>query len=254
MKTTAVGVALCVSLAACSSSKLSSESESEATPVIQSSAGIYTGPLSTQQRLTLLTKLDGSAYLFYRTPSASRPAIDDVVIVRNAEQAKDGKYQSKQATRYRLVQPRKATPVQVDIDFARSPAVSGFVAVPGDKADNVAFNASPRLILGEPPSLASVQGMYSGTGSSLQGTTATQVTVTSSGLLAGKTANGCEFRGTLTPSSGITAYDVSVTYSGAPCIDANATVSGAAVLDESQLLVALPHANRSDVFVFAGAR
>jgi hypothetical protein len=256
MKTTAVGVALCVSLAACSSSKLSSESESEseATPVIQSSAGIYTGPLSTQQRLTLLTKLDGSAYLFYRTPSASRPAIDDVVIVRNAEQAKDGKYQSKQATRYRLVQPRKATPVQVDIDFARSPAVSGFVAVPGDKADNVAFNASPALILGEPPSLASIQGLYSGTGSSLQGATATQVTVTSSGLLAGKTSNGCEFRGTLTPSSGITAYDVSVTYSGAPCIDANATVSGAAVLDESQLLVALPRANRSDVFVFAGAR
>ncbi|HEY4351474.1 MAG TPA: hypothetical protein VGN31_09610 [Paraburkholderia sp.] len=252
MKTTAVGVALCVSLAACSSSKLSSESE--ATPVIQSSAGIYTGPLSTQQRLTLLTKLDGSAYLFYRTPSAARPAIDDVVIVRNAEQAKDGKYQSKQATRYRLVQPRKATPVQVDIDFARSPAVSGFVAVPGDKADNVAFNASPALILGEPPSLASIQGMYSGTGSSLQGATSTQVTVTSSGLLAGKTANGCEFRGTLTPSSGITAYDVAVTYSGAPCIDANATVSGAAVLDESQLLVALPRPNRSDVFVFAGTR
>jgi hypothetical protein len=252
MRTIAVSVALCVSLAACSSSKL--PPESEATTVIQSSAGIYTGPLSTQQRLTLLAKLDGSAYLFYRTPSAARPAIDDVVIVRNAQQAQDGKYQSRQATRYRLVKPRKATPVQVDIDFARSPAISGFVLVPGDKADNVAFNASPTLILGEPPTLASIQGLYSGTASSLQGATAAQVTVTSSGLLAGKTANGCEFRGTLTPSSGITAYDVSVTYGGAPCIDANATVSGAAVLDESQLLVALPRADRSDVAVFAGAR
>ncbi|MDQ7981303.1 hypothetical protein QYH69_29140 [Paraburkholderia sp. SARCC-3016] len=252
MKTTALSVALCVSVAACGSSKLSSESGT--TTVIQSSAGIYTGPLSTQQRLTLLAKLDGSAYLFYRTPSAARPAIDDVVVVGAAEQAQDGKYQSKQATRYRLVHPRKATPVQVNIDFARSPAISGFVAVPGDKADNVAFNASPTLILGEPPSLSSIQGLYSGTGSSLQGASATQVTITSSGLLAGQTANGCEFRGTLTPSSGVTAYDVSATYSGAPCIDANATVSGAAVLDESQLLLALPRANRSDVFVFAGKR
>jgi hypothetical protein len=40
----------------------------------------------------------------------------------------------------------------------------------------------------------------------------------------------------------------------AHCIDANATVSGSAVLDESQLLVALPRADGSDVFVFAGAR
>jgi hypothetical protein len=252
MKTIAVSVALCTSLVACSSSPL--PPASQATTVLQSSAGIYTGPLSTQQKLTLLTKLDGSAYLFYRSPSTGRPAVDDVVVVRNAQQSKDGKFESRQATRYRLVQPRKATPVQVDIDFSRAPAVSGFVAVPGDSADNVAFSANPAQILGEPPTLASVAGLFSGTASSLQGASGAQVTVTGSGLLAGTTANGCEFRGTLTPSSGLTAYDVSVTYGGAPCIDANATVSGSAVLDESQLLVALPRPDRSDVFVFSGAR
>jgi hypothetical protein len=96
--------------------------------------------------------------------------------------------------------------------------------------------------------------LYSGTASSLEGAIATQVTVTASGLFAGKTANGCEFRGTLAPSSGVTAYDVSVTFGGAPCIDGNATVSGSAVLDESQLLVALPKADHSDVFVFGGGR
>ncbi|CAB3756375.1 hypothetical protein [Paraburkholderia humisilvae] len=252
MKTIAVSAALCASLIACSSGKL--PPESQATTVLQSSAGIYTGPLSTQQKLTLLTRLDGSAYLFYQSASASRPAVDDVIVVRNARQANDGKYESTQATRYRFVQPRRAMPVQVDIDFSHSPAVSGFISVPGDSADNVAFNARPAPILGEAPTLASVAGLYSGTANSLHGASAAQITVTGSGLLAGMIANGCEFRGTLAPSSGVTAYDVSVTYGGAPCIDANATVSGSAVLDESKLLVALPRPDGSDVVVFGGAR
>jgi hypothetical protein len=109
-------------------------------------------------------------------------------------------------------------------------------------------------MLGQAPTRAATIGLYGGNARSLRGSAPAQMTITASGLLAGTIDGGCEFRGTLTPRSDLNAYDVSLTFGAAPCIDANATLSGSAVLDESQLLVALPLRTRDDVFVFAGAR
>ncbi|HVE06676.1 MAG TPA: hypothetical protein VNE00_05420 [Paraburkholderia sp.] len=250
MKTALACLALSVTLAGCGTGNL--PPASQATPVLTASAGIYKGSLSTHQNLLLAMFYDGTAYLFY-LPAGAQRTIDDVVVVRNGTQTDAGKFSGVQGTRYRFASPGDATPVQVAIDFTHSPAVSGSVAAGGD-AERTTFTASPAQMLGQASTRAATIGLYSGNARSLQGTAAAQLTVTASGLLAGTIAGGCEFRGTLTPRSDLNAYDVSVTFGAAPCIDANATLSGSAVLDEAQLLVALPRRDRDDVFVFAGTR
>jgi hypothetical protein len=253
MKTTFACITLSVSLAACGVNNLPPMSQT--TPLLLSSAGIYKGSTSTRQGATLLMLYDGTAYLFYRSPpQAGQRNVDDVVVVRSGQQSGDGRFKGGNATRYRLVQPGNISPVQVDIDFSRAPAITGVVEAQSDSADRVTFAASPAQMLGQAPTLASATGLYSGRASALRKAVASQIAVTADGLFAGTTTDGCQFRGALAPRGGLNAYDVSATFGAAPCIDANATVSGIAVLDEAQLLMALPKQDRSDVFVFDGVR
>jgi hypothetical protein len=250
MKTALACLALSTALAGCGTGNL--PPASQATPLLTASPGIYKGSLSTHQHLMLAMFYDGTAYLFYQ-PAAAPRTVDDVVVVRKGTQTDAARFDGTQATRYRLAPSGNATPVRVAIDFSHSPAVSGSVTASGD-ANSTTFTASPAQILGQPPTRAATIGLYNGNARSLRSNASAQMTITASGLLAGTIDGGCEFRGTLTPRSDLNAYDVSVTFAGAPCVDANASLSGSAVLDESQLLVALPLRDRDDVFVFAGTR
>jgi hypothetical protein len=248
MKKILMGVSCSLILGACSMGSPPPLQAQSATNLLVSSAGVYSGAFSTRAPVTLLSLYDGSAYLFYQKPVAG------VIVVTNGQQTDNGQFNGRSGTQYSFAPNAAASPVQVQIDFSRSPNVSGTVVASNQGATPMTFSASPEPSLGQSSGLGAIAGEYSGRMSSLQGNGAAQMLIARDGLLAGSTSTGCEFRGRVSPDSGVNAYKASLTFNAAPCAVPNATVTGHALLDEGHLLIALPKQDRSDVVVFDGTR
>jgi hypothetical protein len=254
MKTILMSLSGSVILGACSmgnptGSPGSSGAQAQSATTLQvSSAGVYSGAFSTQVPVTLLSLYDGSAYLFYQKPVAG------VIVVRNGRQAPNGQFAGGSATQYRFAPDAAASPVEVKIDFSRAPNVSGTVVASDKGAMPMTFEASAGASLGQGPGLDAIAAGYRGQMSSLQGSGAAQMLIARDGLLAGTTSAGCEFRGSVSPDSGVNAYKATLTFGPAPCAVPNATITGHALLDEGRLLMALPKQDRSDIVVFDGTR
>lgn len=235
-------------LGACGSASPPRIQAQSGTSLLASSAGVYSGVFSTRAPVTLLSLYDGSAYLFYQQPVAG------VIVVTSGEQTDNGQFKSTSGIQYSFAPNAAASPVKVQIDFSRSPQVSGTVVASDPGAAPITFDATPELSLGQASGLAALAGEYSGQMSSLQGHGAAQLLIARDGLLDGSTSAGCVFRGSVSPDSGVNAYKVSLVFNAAPCVVPNATVTGHAVLHEGRLLIALPKQDRSDVVVFDGTR
>lgn len=243
-----VSVGCSVVLCACSTGSAPPLPAQSATNLLVSSAGVYSGVFSTNVPVTLLSLYNGSAYLFYQRPVAA------VIVVTNGQQTGNGQFTGTAATQYTLAPNAAASPVQVQIDFSRSPNVSGTITAPGSGTAPMTFSAAPKPMLGQGPGLAAIAGEYNGQMGSMQSTGSAQMLIAGDGLLAGSMSGGCEFRGKVTPDSGVNAYSASVTFSGTGCAAPNTTVTGSALVDESRLLIALPKPDRSDVVVFDGTK
>lgn len=235
-------------LCACSTNSPPQSQAQSATNLLVSSAGVYSGAFSTGAPITLLSLYDGSAFLFYQKPAAG------VIVVTNGQQTGNGQFKSGSATQYRFAPDAAASPVQVQMDFSRSSTESGTVVGFDKGAAPVTFDVTSEPSLGQGPSLADVAGAYNGQMSSLQGRGAAQMVIARDGLLAGSTSTGCEFRGSVSPDSGVDAYKATLTFNIGPCAVPNATLSGHALLREGRLLMALPKPDHSDVMVFDGTR
>lgn len=248
MKKILVSFGCSVVLGACSTSSAPPLPAQSATNLLVSSAGVYSGALSTRVPVTLLSLYGGSAYLFLQKPAMG------VVVVMNGQQTGNGQFTGTSATQYTFSPNAAASAVQVEIDFSRAPNVSGTIVASGNGATPMTFSATARPMLGQGPGLAAVAGEYNGQMSSMQGSASAQMLIAHDGLLAGSTSNGCEFRGSVSSDSGVDAYSAAVTFGAAPCAVPNVTVTGHALLDEGRLLIALPKQDRSDVVVFDGTR
>jgi hypothetical protein len=247
MKKILMGISCSMILGACGTNSPPPLEAQSATNLLVSSAGVYSGTFSTQAHVTLLSLFDGSAYLFYQSPVAG------VIVVTNNQQTNDGQ-SSKSGTQYSFSPNAAAWPVQVQIDFSRSPNINGTIIASDKGAMPMTFAATAEPSLGQGPDLGTIAGEYNGKVSSLQSTEGAQMLIARDGLLAGSTSNGCEFRGSVSPDSGVNAYKASFTFNAAPCAVPNATVMGHALLHEGRLLIALPKQDRSDVVVFDGTR
>lgn len=248
MKKILMGAGCSIVLGACSTGSVPPLPAQSAGNLLESSAGVYSGAFATHVPVTLLSLFDGSAYLFYQKPAAG------VIVVTSGQQTSGGQYSGKSGTQYTLSPNAVASPVQVQIDFSHSPDINGTVVASGSGAAPMTFAASAEPSLGLGPALSAITGEYSGHMGSLQGNGSAQILIAADGLLAGSTSNGCEFRGSVSPASGVNAYSASVTFSAPPCAVPNATVTGHALLDEGRLLIALPKQDRSDIVVFDGTK
>ncbi|MGF6725308.1 hypothetical protein P3T43_004685 [Paraburkholderia sp. GAS41] len=248
MKRILMGVGCSLILGACSTGSPSRLQVQSATNLLVSSAGVYSGTSSTRAPVTLLSLFDGSAYLFYQEPVAG------VIIVTNGQQTDGGQFNGRSGTQYSFAPAAAASPVRVQIDFSQSPNVSGTVVASNQPAVPMTFSATSEPSLGQGPGLGAIAGEYSGPMRSLQGNGAAQMLIARDGLLAGSTSSGCEFRGSVSPDSGVNAYSASITFNAAPCAVPNATITGHALLHEGRLLIALPKQDRSDIVLFDGTR
>ncbi|SAK58448.1 hypothetical protein AWB75_02355 [Caballeronia catudaia] len=246
-------VVCAIALAACSTDGTNTAVAPPPGSVIAAlpSGGVYKGALKNSTAdATLLMLFNGTAYLFYG--GAGGTGLAGVAIAANGAQARDGRFTSDSALDYR-VGTASASPAAFSVDFSHAPAVDATVAIRDGGAD-LAFSGRAAPMLDIAPSKANAGGLYTGRGMSLAGATPTRITVAADGYLAGTTASGCIFRGTVAPHEGANAYDVSVTFGPAPCPVPDSTVTGNAVLDGARLLVALPSPDRANVFLFDGRK
>lgn len=254
MKPTIGYVALCVTLAGCSTGNYTiqqpfSPSNGPSNGPSMISAGVYEGAFSTGGMATLLMLYDGTAILFHSAAKGTGVPVQGVVVVTSGSQSAAGIYDSGRALDFTLDRVG-VLPVTLRVDFSQAPAISG--TVQHDADITIMFNAQANQMLGQTPALSTVAGLYSGRASSLGGSASGQITVTANGYLTGTTQAGCVFKGTVAPHAGLNAYDVIVTFGPSPCLSPMDTVSGNAVLNEGRLLAALPKIDGSDVFVFDG--
>jgi hypothetical protein len=239
-------------LAACGSGS-PPQMASHATTTTLPSGGVYKGTAVPGRDATLLVLFDGSAYLFYAPSSpADKNDVGGVVVARNGVQSGSGQFQSASARNYDL-QLGRISPGALSINFSGAPAIEGVMRSATGEPPSLRFNATSDQMLGQPISLGSIAGLYVGWAGSLVGTARSRITVTD-GFVAGTTSTGCVFRGTVAPHDGVNAYDVSITFGPSPCPAAGVKVAGSAVLAGPHLLVALPSADASDVFVFDGSK
>lgn len=251
---TAFSLALCGALAGCYTGGGTAPPPPGSVTTTLPSGGIYKGTVNGGQAdATLLMLFNGTAYLFYGSANnATGMNLNGVAVATNGTQSGDGRFTSTSAMDYRVGRS-PAAPAEFVANFANAPAVDGTVASKNGGA-GLAFKVSAASMLDTGPSDKNAGGLYNGRGMSLNGATNTRLTVAADGYAAGTTTSGCIFKGTVTPQRGANAYDVTVTFGPAPCPLPDATVKGSAVLDGPRLLVALPSADRSNVFLFDGRK
>lgn len=150
-------------------------------------------------------------------------------------------------------------------DFGTRPATAGTVGITfttdtitgsGVEGAGPAFTLSGNRTTGfaftTPAAVSDVAGTWTASGQS-------QFTISTAGAVSG-TSSGCAFSGTIAPHGQVNAFDVSVTFGGAPCALPGQTASGIAIdqrdaaSGRQAILVALVSADRTEGAVIAGVR
>jgi hypothetical protein len=82
----------------------------------------------------------------------------------------------------------------------------------------------------------------------------TELTIASSGEMTGVSASGCQFAGTISPSTDANYYNVTMTFKGGACVNGTSTVTGVAIFDlyARQLTSAAVTSTRTNGYVFVG--
>jgi hypothetical protein len=111
------------------------------------------------------------------------------------------------------------------------------------------------------PTLASLTGTYTGTVVVSSSTQTGTVTMSATGVIGGSSASGCTYTGQATPRPAVNgvnvnAFNISVTYGGAPCANANTTYTGAAYYyaAATRFYMAAVDATLNSGFIFIGSR
>jgi hypothetical protein len=104
--------------------------------------------------------------------------------------------------------------------------------------------------------LTNLAGTYVGTGGSSALAETQTMTISSTGVIAGTGAGGCNFSGAALLLSKGNGYSLALAFGDAPCALANSSIAGIAYLDPAtkRLYVSGLLANRTDGFVFMGAK
>ena len=111
---------------------------------------------------------------------------------------------------------------------------------------------------GQPPSLGTLAGTYSGFTGHGSGERDASFTLDASGNLSGRNAAQCAFAGTATARASVKAFDFTLLSVGVPgnCIFGLGPISGILYYDEAtrRLRAFLPYASRNDLYYVIGTK
>lgn len=127
-------------------------------------------------------------------------------------------------------------------------SISGSITAGGTA---VTFTGTYGTSFDQAPNLAQAAGVFNGIGPSA-GTT---ITLAASGAITGATG-GCGFTGNATPRTDGNAFNVTMTFGGAPCVLAGQTVTGIAFYDntDGSLSAAAINGPRTGAAIFVGEK
>lgn len=80
------------------------------------------------------------------------------------------------------------------------------------------------------------------------------IDISTTGVVTGTSASGCNVSGTLLPNSGSLSYNVTLSVSGGMCGNLATSVRGVAILDGDRIFGAALGSARMEAFIFAGGR
>ncbi|KAF0813596.1 hypothetical protein IGB42_01947 [Andreprevotia sp. IGB-42] len=106
------------------------------------------------------------------------------------------------------------------------------------------------------PTLASIAGEYTGQVSTLIGTQNSTLTVTNTGTVSGKFADGCQFSGNISANAKGNLYNLSLAYIALNCGKNTGSVAGVAYYDKTQrtLVVTTIDTPRTAGLLFQGTK
>lgn len=206
---------------------------------------------STGRTVTGLVLDDGSYYVLYTV--ANNPAII-AGAVQGTGTALNGSFSSSNGRDINL-EGLGVLSATISASYSSSTSLNGSIAYPSLN-QTLSFTSTYDKRYEIVPSLATIAGTYSGMAGSPAGGESGTVTISSSGAVAGRGASGCAFSGTAVPRSKGNAYNLTMTFAGAPCLFPNRTLTGGAYFDAAtkRLFGVGLTADRSTGFIFTGSK
>jgi hypothetical protein len=104
--------------------------------------------------------------------------------------------------------------------------------------------------------LATIVGTYNGESAIVQDIELANLTISNTGVIAGKGESGCAFSGKAAAETNAAYYTISLVFSGAPCYMAGQQVNGVAYFDPSDrsLYAVAEHNTRKNAVLFLGTK
>lgn len=232
--------------------QVTSTPEPPPAPAAEVAQGLWNGTTDTGRFVTALVLSDGSHYVVY-TAENQPEVLGGVVMGKGA--STNGQFLSTSARDFNVCDCAGITPVAVSASVVPRQSLVGQVSVPPSTAPVLSFSARYDADYEQTPSLAEVAGSYGGHLFTSQVQAEVLVTVSGTGAVSGGN-EVCQASGQLKPRADGNAYDVSLTFGGAPCPFAGQTLAGAAYHQSAtgRLYLAAPDAQSMDAAVFAGMK
>lgn len=212
-----------------------------------SAQGLYVGDTADGRGLVGLILGDGSYYFIYTRPGSAVAG----GVVQGRGSAADGRFSSGDARDF-SIQDLAVYAASVSATYRPREQLDGQVDYGGGEVQS--FSAGYSTDWERTPTLAALAASYAGSVASSEGTEGARVTVAGDGTVAARGDSGCAASGRLAPRSDGNAYDLTLSFGGAPCAFPGQTFRGIAYLDaaERRLYAAAPNAERSDGVLFIG--
>ena len=243
---------LAAGLAGCGGGGSSSSAAPASTSAqIASAEGLYTGTTSTNRTVTGIILSDGTYYVLY-SPQGSSSFIAGVV--QGTGTTTGGSFASTDAKDFNL-EGQGILSASVSSSFTAKSSFNGTVSYPALN-QSVTFTTTYDTDYDTTPSLNAIAGTYAGQSAVVGGSENATVVLSSSGALSGSGNSGCTFSGQATPRAHGNAYDLTVTFGGSPCANANTTTKGIGYYRAStkRLYAAGLNSGRTNGFIYVGAK
>lgn len=195
------------------------------TTAAQLSSGLWTGTTDTNRNVTAVSLSDGRYYVIYdrvATPGTTGGLLEGT----DSALFNSFTFTSTDAKDYSLESvPGPVTTGTVRGDVMPRTSFNGTLARSNGTGFN--YNTNYDADFNSVPTLAAVQGVYTGTVTFSLGPRAGVFTVDANGGVT-STINGCSITGQLTPRTDGNIYNLSITFGPSPCVFPSQTISGIA--------------------------
>lgn len=237
---------LLLALVACGGDSSSSTSP----PPSTSAQGFWNGSTVSNRLLSGVVLDDGTYYVMY-SPAGNTSLIAG--FIQGNGTSSNGVFSSGNAMDVNL-QGLGVLTADISATYTEKQFFTGNITY--DNGTSSAFSSTYSANYDKVPLLTELAGTFTGQAAGSTGYENGTFSISENGALSGIGSFGCMATGTVTPRTHGNVFNMSVTFGGAPCRNANLTITGIVYYDSSarRIYAAAPNASRTDGFIFVGVK